>query len=253
MRCAVSCRWITVLAFSVVITLIGPSAAVGGDGWQWSITPYMWASDISEDLLVDGAVVGGDDTDFKDLVDKIDSSLQLHLEGVGDRWGLFANVSYVEVKDSEIGEAGLTRLDVEIEDTVWEAGLIFRPGGRSGTVDLLLGARNLAVDETYRLQLVGIAGRELQIDESYLDALIGARWHILLSPRWVISLRGDASFGDTDTMWTAQGMLGWRFGSRRQSAVLVGYRYRELEYTKADVVDVAKTLSGPGVALRIGF
>ena len=242
-------------AAAVAALIIGFSAAdaEAGDRWQWSITPYMWASDIREDLLVDGDVVGGNDTEFKELVDKIDTSLQLHLEGVGDRWGLFADVSHVNLKDSETGEAGLTRFDVEIEETVWEAGLIYRPGGRSGTVDLLLGARNLVIDETYRLQLVGIASREIEIDESYLDVLIGGRWHIPLSDRWLVSLWGDASFGDTDTMWTAQGMLGWRFGSRRQSAVLVGYRSRELEYTQSDVVDVAKTLGGPGLALRIGF
>ena len=31
----------------------------GPDGWQWCITPYVWAPDISEDLMVDGSVVGG--------------------------------------------------------------------------------------------------------------------------------------------------------------------------------------------------
>jgi hypothetical protein len=31
----------------------------GPDGWQWCITPYVWAPDISKDLMVDGSVVGG--------------------------------------------------------------------------------------------------------------------------------------------------------------------------------------------------
>jgi hypothetical protein len=69
----------------------------------------------------------------------------------------------------------------------------------------------------------------------------------------VVSLRGDASAGGTDLMWTAQGLLGWRFGARRSSAILAGYRYRELEYGKADVLDVEKTLSGFIVGLKIGL
>ncbi len=252
MRLTRHAKLVLAAAVLVVVTVPAPDARAQ-DGWQWSITPYMWASDISEDLLVDGQVVGGDDTEFKDLVDKIDSSLQLHFEGLGDRWGLFADIAYVDVKDSETGEMGLVRLDAEVEETVLEAGVIFRPGGRSGPVDLLFGARNLSVNEIYRLQLGEVGTREARIDESYLDVLVGARWHIPLSDRWVISLRGDVSTGGTDLMWTAQGLLGWRFGKQRNSAVFLGYRYREAEYTKADVIDVQKTLAGPGLGVRIGF
>ena len=186
-------------------------------------------------------------------MDKIDTSLQLHFEGIGDRWGLFADVTYVELVDSQTGEMGLARFDVDIEEMVAEAGVVWRPGGRSGRLDLLLGARLLDVDEDYRLQLGELDPFEASVEESYLDALIGVRYHIPLSQRWLISLRGDASFGGTDSIWTAQGMLGWRFGKNRNSAVLLGYRYRELEYTNADVIDVTKTLSGPGLAVKIGF
>jgi hypothetical protein len=240
----------------LIITVIIAAAASGAyarDRWQWSITPYMWASDISEDLIVDGSVVGGSDTEFSDLVDKIDTSLQLHFEGLGNTVGLFADVTYVELADSQTGELGIVRFDVDIEETVLEGGVIWRPGGRTGALDVLLGARHLSVDEKYRLQLGEPGVLEQRIDESYLDALVGVRWHIPLSNRWVVSLRGDASFGDTDSMWTAQGLIGWRFGKNRNSAVLLGYRYRDLEYTKADAIDVSKTLSGPGLGIKIGF
>jgi len=241
-----------VLAAAVLVVVTAPTPEVlAQDSWQWS--PYMWATDINEDLILDGEVVGGDDTDFSDLVDKIDSSIQLHFEGTRERWGLFADVSYVDLSDSEVGEMGLVRFDVEIEETVWEAGAIFRPGGRSGTVDLLFGARNLAINEIYRLQFVDIGGREAQIDENYLDALVGVRWHIPLAERWIISLRGDVSAGGTDYMWTAQGLLGWRFGKHRNSAVFLGYRYRRMKYSKADVLEDEKVLFGPGLGIKIGF
>jgi hypothetical protein len=214
----------------------------------------MWATDVSETLLLDGSEVGGDDTEFSDLVDKLDTSLQLRLEGVGERWGVFADVTHIELTDGGEGELGFGRLDVELEETVVEAGLVWRGAGGPGGLELLLGARYLAVDERYRLEIGALPDPyQRRLDESYLDALVGARLHAPLSPRWVVSLQGDVSTGGTDLVWTAQGLLGWRFGAKRQSAVLAGYRYRELEYGKADVLDVEKTLSGFVLGLKIGF
>lgn len=246
------CRRTRAIAIAVVVAAAA-GAADAAERWEWSLTPYLWATDISETVLLDGTQVGGGDTEFKDLVDILDTSGQLHFEGVGDRWGVFADVTYIEASDSVTGDREVLRLDVEIEESVLEGGMIWRPGGRDGRLDVLLGARYMGVDETYRLLLGSAGSREIRLDESYLDALVGLRYHIPLSERWVISLRGDASLGDTDLVWTAQGLVGWRFGSARQHAVLAGYRYRDMEYGKADVLDVEKTLSGFALGLKIGF
>jgi hypothetical protein len=239
------------LLTTVVLTA---AASVGhaGDRWQWSLTPYIWASDISEDLILSDEIVGGGDTEFKDLVELVDTSLQLHFEGVGDRWGLFADLTYIDLSDSETGELAILRFDVEITEALLEAGAIYRPGGRSGKLDLLFGVRYLSVDEKYRLQLGELDPFETAVDEGYLDALIGARYNIPLSERWVISLRGDLSLGGTDYTWTAHGLVGWRFGAKRNSAVFLGYQYRDMEYSKV-AFEVEKTLSGPGIGVKIGF
>jgi hypothetical protein len=113
--------------------------------------------------------------------------------------------------------------------------------------------RALAIDEDYTFTVAALEPRTRSIDETYYDALVGVRFHVPLSARWVISLRGDGSAGDTDFIWTAQALVGWRFGSRRGSAILLGYRHRELEYGKADALDVDKTLSGFAFGVKIGF
>ena len=71
--------------------------------------------------------------------------------------------------------------------------------------------------------------------------------------RWVVSLKGDVSAGGTDLTWTTQALVGWQFGARRQSGIFVGYRHRAMEYGKTDRFDIEKTLSGFGVAVKIGF
>lgn len=237
----------------LAVLLAGAPSADAGDTWQWSITPYMWATDISEDLILNGAVVGGGDTDFDDLVDTIDTSLQLHFEGMQEHWGMFADVNYVDLSDSQAGEYGFARLDVDYEETVVEAGAINRPGGRAGRLELIFGVRALAIDENYRLQIADLPPSSASIDETYLDFLMGARYQIPLSERWVISLKGDVSTGGTDHILTGQALLGWRFGARRNSAIFAGYRYREMQYTKAGVLDDQKTVSGFGLGVRFGF
>ncbi len=103
------------------------------------------------------------------------------------------------------------------------------------------------------MQLGELDPLEPSIDESYVDALIGARYLIPLSERWVISLRGAVSLGGTDFMWTAQGLVGWRFGAKRSSAIFVGYQHRNMKYSKAEVIEVEKSLSGLGLGVKIGF
>jgi hypothetical protein len=243
---------VRILALAVLLTATVANAQTG-DGWQWSITPYLWATDINEDLILEGEVVGGGRTEFKDLADKIDTSLQLHFEGIKNRWGFFGDINYVELSDSETGDQGIVRFEVEIEEAVFEAGAIYRPGGSSGKLDLLFGTRVTTVDEDYRLRVGELDPLQRSIDESYADALVGVRYNIPLSDRWAISMRGDASLGGTDYMWTAQGLIGWRFGSRRQSALFAGYRYRDMEFSKAGEFEVRKTLSGFGLGIKIGF
>lgn len=252
MRYLLRAKGAGVVIVLAVLLSVAPSAHAS-DTWSWSLTPYIWATDISEDLILDGAVVGGGDTEFDDLVDTIETSLQLHFEGMREHWGMFADVNYVELSDSQTGEYGFARLDVDYEETVVEAGALSRPGGRSGRLELMFGVRALAIDESYRLQIADLPPSNASIDETYLDFLMGARYQIPLSKRWVISLRGDVSTGGTDHILTAQALLGWRFGTKRNSAIFAGYRYREMEYTKADVVKDQKTISGFGAGVKFGF
>ncbi len=78
-------------------------------------------------------------------------------------------------------------------------------------------------------------------------------WPTPIGERWLFILNGDMSAGGSDLIWTAQALGGWRFGSRKQSSLLLGYRHRALDYSKADKIDVKRTFTGPIMGLQIGF
>jgi hypothetical protein len=54
-------------------------------------------------------------------------------------------------------------------------------------------------------------------------------------------------------MWSAQALVGWIFGAKRNSGVFLGYRYRDMEYSKGDAIEVKKNLSGPVFGVKIGL
>ena len=238
------------LALALLATLAGAGEAVADDGWEWGITPYAWLSDISEDLLVDGSVVGGNDLSFSDVLDTLEGSLMLHVEGMGERWGVFGEIFYVDIRDEEVHEPLI--IDAQVEETTLELGVVWRAfSSDDRAFDVLLGARQFQVDERYTFTQGDDEPVDARVDEDFLDALVGARYVRLFGDRWLVSASGDFSFGDSDLFWTAELLGGWRYGNRKEHVVLFGYRHREMEYTK-DAFEVERTLSGAILGLRIG-
>jgi hypothetical protein len=82
---------------------------------------------------------------------------------------------------------------------------------------------------------------------------VAARYNLPLGERWYWNFKGDLSFGNTDGTWTVQTGAGWLFGSARRHAIFLGYRHRDLQFEKAGVFDVEKTLSGPMLGVNFGF
>ncbi len=101
-----------------VILMAAASGAHARDRWQWDVSTYVWASSISEDLILNGDVVGGGDTSFNDLVDMTESSYQIHVETIGENIGFFVDAMSVDLSDQEVGP--LLQTDVEITESVFD-------------------------------------------------------------------------------------------------------------------------------------
>jgi len=242
-----------ILVIAVIcLTLTFAATAGASEPWRWSVTPYIWATDLSEDLTFRGEGIGGNDLTFKDLVDITEGSFTVHVQGMHGELGFYLDASISDLKDQDVGDLVLT--EARIKEQLYSGGMIFRPGGDDGSFDLLLGVRYFEADEQYTFTVGNLPPRERGIKDSYTDLMVGVRYKWLLGDRWALGVIGDASSGGTKKIWTAEGLLGWRFGARRQSAVIVGYRHRVLEYVKADDrIDVERTMSGPTLAVQFGF
>ena len=242
---------IGLVTVSAMLLLGMAGSANAQDRWEWRIAPYLWASDIKETTFFDGSLIGGSDTEFSDLVDITDTGVTLRVEAHKGKWGWFGDISYAESSDQD--QDLIATVDVNIEDLVLDFGGMYRPAGFEDNLDLLFGIRYLSIEEQYLFTFPGSNTLALTVDEDYTDVLLGARIRVPLSERWLLAFSGDLSFADSEGTYTAQGLINYKFGSKRQHQLSFGYRYRELEYDRSDTIEVEKTVHGPVLGIVFGF
>lgn len=244
-----------------LVTVVVPAAA-NADGWDWTLTLYGWVADASVDVKVNDQEFLGGEVDFKDILKDTDFALPLRLEGKGDKFGVFGDLLYFNLgaKGRSFDVGGL-----EIEGradprgTLLDLGGVFYPGGDGTGFGLHAGVRLLDFKQT--LDITKVAGmdvdrRVLDVGETLVDGLVGARYHAMFADHWSFAISGDVSGGGTEFTWGGLAVLGYHFGSRNQFGVRAGYRHLALRFKGRDRdVDVETTMamSGPIVALSFTF
>lgn len=240
------------IAFAVLMLLgsTPTASAQTGDGFNWSITPYIWASDTSIDISLNDVNLGGD-ISFSDLLDVLDSAIMIHVEGGKGNWSAFGDFTYLEISDSTVRT--LATIDVKNEQIFFDAGVAYWPDGFGSPFSLFGGLRYTGFDT--RLRFFGPGGTlltERLSDNDYYDALLGIRYRFALSDRWDLLTHGDLSFGDSEGTFILRANFGYTVGQRRLNRILFGYQYKEAEYKDGDLV-TDWTFNGPMAGFNFRF
>jgi hypothetical protein len=227
------------------------ASAAENDGWEWLIVPYGWAASIGTDLTTTSPPSeSSTDTDFRDVVDKLDGAFEIHIEGQGDRFGVFADFTYLGLAD----ERKHPRFEIEsdLDTRLFEIAGVWNPSDqRFRGVDVFAGLRYIDVDFTSQLKPVNPIFRTVTVDggETFNDFMVGARYTWAMSERWSLTVRGDGSFGDTEGTWNASAVAQYRTGN---GAWVFGYRHLDVEL-KARGSNTNITMSGPEVGYAFRF
>jgi hypothetical protein len=236
--------------------------------WMWSITPYLWGSGVSLNMTVNDREPGFEQTvDFSDLMDKLKLALAGRLEGQRGKVGFFADVFFVDFGDDnktfDLGRSlpGQVVAETNLAFTIFEAGGIFNPRGDGSGAALLFGARMLDLDLKLDAQYVfdngSSEGRDYHVNKALWDVLIGARYIGNFGERWPFHVEADASTAGTDLTWSARAGVGYAYGKQRQHAVVVGYRYMDIDLSEPSGprvdIDIDAQMAGPYLALKFGF
>lgn len=237
------------LTLALLATAVTPDACA--EDWSWAVEPYVWASSIKADVRTESPLIeGSSELSFKDILDKLDGSVQLHVEGHAGSHGLFMDFTYIGISEDRRGTFADT--DTELENILIEAAWIWRLGGQPDSgPELFLGARY--IDADLKVDIVPLnpvfEERVLRSGESYLDAMVGGRYTWKLSEKWYVTARGDAAFGDTEGSWNASVMAQYRTA---KGAWLFGYRHLAMEIEAAGATTEI-TMTGPSFGYAFLF
>lgn len=220
-------------------------------GWDWMVAPYGWAASIGTDLrTATPPSESSSDVEFRDLVDKLDGAFQIHVEGQGDAFGIFADFTYLGLSNRREHPRFATESDLDTR--LFEIALVWNPGAqRYRGLDVFAGLRYIDVDFTTQLQPLNPAFPTVSLDtgDSFSDLMLGARYTWALTERWSLTLRGDGSFGDTDGSWNASAVAQYR---TRRGGWLFGYRHLDVAIEAAGrKTDI--TMSGPQIGYAFRF
>lgn len=239
------------LAAGLILSCLSCSTVAQDRNWDWMIEPYAWAASIGTDMRTVTPPTDADsETSFSDILDKLDGVFMVRVEGRNDDYGMFADFIYLGLAQGK--QRRVLSTEADLDTRLLDAAFSFRFGGDRDTgLDVYAGLRYIDVDLSTRFipDNPAFQPRTLDAGNSYADLLLGARYAWRLSDRWGLTLRGDASVGDTDGTWSTSLMASYR---TTHGAWLVGYRHLDAEFGNGNV-DVDLNLSGPLVGYGFRF
>ena len=239
-------------AIAAALCLAGVSSQAQAEDWDWMVAPYLWAATFSTDHERTVPPLGGNsnDTNYGNILDKLDGGFQIHAEGQGDQFGVFTDFTFLGLADEKSFERFDTQSDLDAR--LFELAAVWNPApGSYQGFDVFAGLRYIDVDFTIEFDPVNAGFNNTTFDgsKSYSDFMLGARYTAALSERWHVTFRGDGSWGATEGSVNASAVLQYRM---KRGAWVFGYRYLSVDFGDDDS-QTALTLSGPQIGYAFAF
>jgi hypothetical protein len=218
--------------------LTAPASAndtnIDQSGWAHSIELYAQALNIRGDSTI-GNLSTDVDIDPQFIMDHIDMGAMLRLEGIyNNQWGYYIDYSYMKLsgQSDSVLDANLNLLkgELEIRQGVMEVKGFKRYQYSFGSIDYMFGIRWWDNDIDAKLYTsVGSLNTSKNLDEDWIDYLVGARWTNELTDKWQFHASIDAGLSG-DTSFTSSILTGVRYEINNWSDVNIAYKSTWVDY-----------------------
>lgn len=214
--------------------------------WRADFLARIWLMGVHGDVGARGQSADID-ASFLDVVEESDSLFAIsgRFELGYKRITAFVDSFYADIGvDNASGPAGEANIDVDLQQTIVDFGLMYRllerePTGngagnsRPVSFDAYAGGRYSGVE----LTLDPAATDSRSRDKSWVDPIVGGKLVVPVSQRWRLELNADVGgFGAaSDLTWSATGVLAYDFHvGKLPASVSAGYRAVGWDYTDDD-------------------
>lgn len=253
-----------VLCLTALLTK--PSWAQESDEWRFQATAYLFLPGVSGKTVFPGS--GSPEIDPSRILSNLNFVFMGSFGVDKGRWGMFTDVVYLDIGDSESPSRSFTiggSLPVDATATVHYGldGWLWTLAGSWSAVsspgydfNVIGGARLIDVDQTINWVLSGNIG-SVPIDQRAgtratgvhnWDAIAGFRGRAWLGEgrNWFLPFYFDIGTGQSKLTWQAMAGVGYSFGSWD---LFAAWRYLDYEMKSGSKVEDL-SFNGPGVAIQ---
>ncbi len=236
------------LVIAATFAALSPGSAHADDsaaaqGWDWRITPFLWAAGIDGDVSL-GPASRPVDVAFSDIVNVLDGVVLLHFEGTHAGHGVFGDVTWLSLEPDDKGTAtgGVTKSS--FTTTIVEGGYL---RGLSKDLSLELGVRYW----DFGLEIMPARLPAAQRDDSWIDYFVGVRHEQPIGKNWGMTAEGNIGTGGSDTPWGVQLVFARKFDSG--NAFVIGFKALGIDYLNQSVKGLAFNLDTRFEGVTVGY
>jgi hypothetical protein len=186
--------------------------------WTFELEPYAFGSTIAGDASVGRATGAEVDVDLDTILENLKMAGMAHFEAHhANGWGVIVDYGFMDLGSDVSGPRG-GLLDAEVRQGVFEGFVSKRVEyGADNYVDYFAGVRWWDQDIDVEIVPAILPGTvNFEVEEDWVDPVVGARWTRALNDRWSLSLRGDVGGFGLEADFSATAALGavYRFNDR---------------------------------------
>jgi hypothetical protein len=228
------------------------STASPDDDWHVGVTPYIWFAGVHGNTGALGHEIGVH-ASFGDIFSYLNIGLMGEVEARKKRVLLVTDVMWMRLSDEKgipLNDVGIQSVNAKAKQFLLTPGVGYRVLDKEKLkIDAIVGFRYWHLGESLEFTPSLVGG--VSASQNWVDALGGARIHIPLSQKAMITVGGDAGGGGANSDYQVAGLLGYKIS--KKFVLQAGYRYLDVNYRSSSSFVYNTATSGLLLGLTINL